>query len=134
MEFHICRAGDTIITNKFKVWVLMDSLTVCKALADDTRLCVLLLLLERGELCVCDLMDVLILSQPKVSRHLAMLRNADLVCSERRGQWMYYRLDPNLPAWVTSMLQAATQGYVARMQELTINSDNGGQPCCQTAC
>ncbi|WP_320818836.1 metalloregulator ArsR/SmtB family transcription factor [Thalassolituus sp.] len=112
----------------------MDSLMVCKALADDTRLCVLLLLLERGELCVCDLMDVLMLSQPKVSRHLAMLRSVGLVSNERRGQWIYYQLDPRLPVWVTALLQAAAQGYRARMQELTINSDNGGQPCCQTAC
>lgn len=128
------RASDTIIANEFRAWVLMDSLTVCKALADDTRLCVLLLLLERGELCVCDLMDVLILSQPKVSRHLAMLRNADLVCSERRGQWMYYRLDPNLPVWVTSMLQAATQGYAARMQEFTLSGDNGERLCRKISC
>jgi ArsR family transcriptional regulator len=108
----------------------MDSLTVCKALADDTRLCVLLLLLEQGELCVCDLMNVLMLSQPKISRHLAMLRSAGLVSNERRGQWMYYRLDPKLPAWVTSMLQAATQGYVARMQKFISSCDNRGRPCC----
>jgi ArsR family transcriptional regulator len=62
-----------------------------KALADETRLRILSLLGE-GELCVCDLMDILDLPQSTVSRHLAYLRNADLVEDRRQGVWMYYRL------------------------------------------
>jgi ArsR family transcriptional regulator len=72
---------------------------IFKALADETRLRILALLGE-GELCVCDLMIVLDLPQSTVSRHLATLRNAELVEDRRQGVWMYYRLaagDVNLP-------------------------------------
>lgn len=62
-----------------------------KALADETRLRIMALLL-RGELCVCDLMEILALPQSTVSRHLATLRHAGLVEDRRQGVWMYYRL------------------------------------------
>lgn len=62
-----------------------------KALSDETRLRILALLAQ-GELCVCDLMATLELPQSTVSRHLAYLRNNDLVEDRRRGVWMYYRL------------------------------------------
>jgi ArsR family transcriptional regulator len=62
-----------------------------KALSDETRLRILSLL-GAGELCVCDLMEILALPQSTVSRHLAYLRNADLVEDRRQGIWMYYRL------------------------------------------
>lgn len=62
-----------------------------KALSDETRLRILSLL-GAGELCVCDLMAILDLPQSTVSRHLATLRNADLVEDRRQGVWMYYRL------------------------------------------
>jgi len=65
-----------------------------KTLADETRLRILALL-TRGELCVCDLMAALDLPQSTVSRHLATLRNADLVEDRRQGVWMYYRLAEN---------------------------------------
>jgi ArsR family transcriptional regulator len=74
-----------------------------KALADDTRMTSMVLLLE-GSLCVCDLMDRLALSQPKVSRHLALLRDAGLVTTERRGQWIFYSIASDLPTWVMNTL------------------------------
>lgn len=74
-----------------------------KALADDTRMTSMVLLLE-GSLCVCDLMDRLALSQPKVSRHLALLRDAGLVTTERRGQWIFYSIASDLPKWVMNIL------------------------------
>lgn len=72
---------------------------IFKALSDETRLRILSLLGE-GELCVCDLMAILDLPQSTVSRHLATLRNAELVTDRRQGVWMYYRLaagDGQLP-------------------------------------
>jgi len=65
---------------------------IFKALSDETRLRILALL-SLGELCVCDLMEALELPQSTVSRHLAYLRNAGLVEDERRGVWMFYRLN-----------------------------------------
>ncbi len=60
-----------------------------KAFADSTRLRILNLLLE-GELCVCDLCEVLDIIQPTVSRHLGHLRRAGLVVGRREGKWMHY--------------------------------------------
>ena len=62
-----------------------------KAFADPTRLRILNVL-AAGELCVCDLVDLLNLPQPSVSRHLAVLRRAELVEVARDGRFMYYRL------------------------------------------
>ncbi len=85
------------------------SLLFYKALAEETRLKSLLLLESQGELCVCDLMNALALSQPKVSRHLAELRKQALVVGERRGKWMYYRINPDLPDWMKQVLNITLQ-------------------------
>ncbi len=81
-----------------------------RLLADSTRLRCALLLQGEGSLCVCELTYALELSQPKVSRHLAMLREGGLVEDERRGQWVHYRLRRDLPGWVIDALQAAACG------------------------
>jgi len=62
-----------------------------RALADPTRLRLLNLIADR-EICVCYLVEILRISQPKVSRHLAYLRRAGIVASRREGKWMHYRL------------------------------------------
>ncbi|MDP1931409.1 MAG: metalloregulator ArsR/SmtB family transcription factor [Gammaproteobacteria bacterium] len=63
-----------------------------KALSEPVRVRVMALLLSRDELCVCDLVEALALPQSVVSRHLAYLRNHDLVTASRRGVWMYYQI------------------------------------------
>ncbi|MBD8511961.1 metalloregulator ArsR/SmtB family transcription factor [Photobacterium sp. WH77] len=83
---------------------MCDALTFYKSLAEETRLKSLLLLMSKGELCVCDLMSSLDLSQPKVSRHLAELRKNGLVSDQRRGKWVYYRLNDELPVWMQEVL------------------------------
>ena len=65
-----------------------------RAFSDRTRLRVLHLLSGRDELCVCDLVRVLGVPQPKVSRHLAYLRKAGLVTARKEGLWTYYALAP----------------------------------------
>jgi len=69
---------------------------VFKALADPVRLRLVSLIgaREGGEVCVCDLTSAFDLSQPTISHHLKVLREAGLVDSERRGTWVYYRLVP----------------------------------------
>jgi len=64
---------------------------IVKALSDETRLRVIKLLEER-ELCVCELIQVLNMSQPRISRHLSVLKNAGLVDDRREGKWVYYSL------------------------------------------
>ncbi|MCC6296234.1 MAG: metalloregulator ArsR/SmtB family transcription factor [Pseudomonadales bacterium] len=65
-----------------------------KALSEPARLRIVHLLRQRGELCVCDLVDALQLPQSAVSRHLAYLRRQGLVTARRSGTWMYYQLAP----------------------------------------
>ncbi len=83
-------------------------------LADETRLrCVLLCNVE-GELCVCELVHALGLIQPKVSRHLGTLRDAGVLVDRRSGQWIYYRINPRLPAWIRNIIAAAAAAAPAR--------------------
>lgn len=77
-----------------------------KSLADETRARAVLLITEQGELCVCELVCALGDSQPKISRHLAQLRSSGLLQDRRQGQWVYYRLAPDLPQWVRDVLAA----------------------------
>ncbi|EPH5798615.1 metalloregulator ArsR/SmtB family transcription factor [Pseudomonas aeruginosa] len=79
--------------------------TVFKCLADETRARAMLLIADEGELCVCELTCALDESQPKVSRHLAQLRTCGLLEDRRQGQWVYYRLHPNLPDWVVRLIE-----------------------------
>jgi len=87
----------------------MNPLIFYKALADNTRLQALLLLTNEGELCVCELMTALAQSQPKISRHLAQLRREGLLLDRRQGQWVFYQLHPDLPAWTRAVLQQTRQ-------------------------
>ena len=66
-----------------------------KCLSEPVRLRILFLLLKRGELCVCDLVESLDISQSVVSRHLAYLRNNGVLSSRREGAWVYYNLAEN---------------------------------------
>lgn len=85
----------------------MKATTFFSLLADDTRLRILHLLLDGGSLCVCELTAVLDFSQPKISRHLAALREAGVVLDQRRGTWAYYRLHPDLPGWALEVLKTS---------------------------
>ncbi|PJA76084.1 transcriptional regulator [bacterium CG_4_9_14_3_um_filter_65_15] len=68
---------------------------ICKALGDSTRLLMAAVLVGAGRpLCVCELETYFDLSQPTISHHLAVLRKAKVVCTERRGTWVYYAIDP----------------------------------------
>ena len=70
---------------------MKETAQLFKALSDETRLRILALL-PYGELCVCDLMEIMGLPQSTVSRHLATLRQSELVEDRRQGVWIFYRL------------------------------------------
>jgi ArsR family transcriptional regulator len=80
------------------------------ALADETRLRCVVLIQQMGELCVCELTYALQLSQPKISRHLATLKTANVLQARREGLWIYYDLHPKLPVWAKSVLQDTITG------------------------
>lgn len=99
-----------------------------KALSDETRLNIILLVAAHQELCVCDLQDKLNLSQPKISRHLALLRTSRLLADRRQGQWVYYSLHPDLTEWALQILE--TMKVTVEFQHLTPNS-NLKNNCCE---
>jgi len=84
-----------------------------KALGDETRLRIVALL-SHDELCVCHLADALRLSQPRVSRHLAILRAAGVVESRREGSWIYYRLVPQADRDCERQLEALVRSFEKR--------------------
>lgn len=90
---------------------------LCKALADETRMRIALLITREKELCVCELTCALDVSQPKISRHLALLRESNLLADRRKGQWVYYRLHPDLPGWVIKTLKILLDANHAWLDE-----------------
>ncbi|AKE09902.1 metalloregulator ArsR/SmtB family transcription factor [Serratia liquefaciens] len=94
----------------------LTPLALFKNLSEETRLTLVLLLRQAGELCVCELVSALEESQPKVSRHLAMLRESGLLIDRREGKWIYYRLSPHMPAWAAAIIE---QAYLSRQQQVS---------------
>jgi ArsR family transcriptional regulator, arsenate/arsenite/antimonite-responsive transcriptional repressor len=81
-----------------------------KALADPTRVAIVNRLAATEECCVCDLTGAFELSQPTISHHLRLLREAGLVEASRRGTWAYYRLIPEAVAELRAALGAPQLG------------------------
>jgi DNA-binding transcriptional ArsR family regulator len=82
-----------------------DRARLMKALADPHRLTILASLSRtKTSICICDFTAGLGLSQPTISHHMAKLREAGLVESEKRGIWMHYRLRERLPAETRGLL------------------------------
>lgn len=90
-----------------------DAVTVLKALADPTRLRVLLLLGVR-ELCVCELTHILGMEQSRVSHHMRILRQAGLVEDLRQGRWMIYRVPPRSRAFVDGLVEGLARSGLGR--------------------
>ncbi|RLB63067.1 MAG: hypothetical protein DRI90_07685 [Deltaproteobacteria bacterium] len=80
-----------------------------KALADETRLAMLALLFRHQELCVCDFVAVLSVSQSKASRHLRYLLNAGLLEDRRAGAWVHYRIIERPEPGARDVLSAVEQ-------------------------
>lgn len=80
------------------------------ALNDRFRRRILALLLQEDEVCVCEMALVLRLPQPKVSRHLAVLREARIVTVRRAGTWIFYRISAYAPVWSYKILESMAHG------------------------
>ncbi|WP_194898646.1 ArsR/SmtB family transcription factor [Catenulispora pinisilvae] len=89
-----------------------DLAKVFKALADPVRLRLFSLIasFEGGQACVCDLTGEFDVSQPTISHHLKVLRDAGLVGSERRGTWVYYWVLPRMLGRLSGLLAPAETG------------------------
>ena len=86
-----------------------EAVVVFKALADPVRLRIVSIITTQhdGEACVCQLVSAFSLSQPTISHHLRVLREAKVLDAERRGTWIYYSVVPGTLAWVTALLDGA---------------------------
>lgn len=99
-----------------------------RALADRTRLRLLNLIADR-EICVCYFVDILGLSQPKISRHLAYLRRAGIVSARRQGRWMHYRLVTPRDVVVSAILME-TLAHLRQMPEMRGDLAKLETSCC----
>lgn len=88
----------------------MEQIQFLKALGDETRLRAILLMALEGELCVCELMVALELPQPKISRHMGLLRDVGILKSRRQAQWVFYRLNPDLDGWQGEVVYSLIAG------------------------
>ncbi|MFI7385037.1 ArsR/SmtB family transcription factor [Streptomyces sp. NPDC049813] len=88
---------------------------VFKALGDPVRLRLLSMIASRegGEICVCDLTPAFDLSQPTISHHLKLLRQAGLIDCERRGTWVFYWLQPEMTDKLAGILTRPGQPATA---------------------
>ncbi|CRH29349.1 Arsenical resistance operon repressor [Pantoea ananatis] len=113
----------------------LQPLQLFKNFSDETRLTLVLLLREKGELCVCELTSILRQSQPKISRHLALLRESGLLIDRRDGKWIHYRLSPHMPAWAAMVIE---QAYLCQRDDILQlsqqaernNATTNGKPVC----
>ncbi|MCC6397682.1 MAG: metalloregulator ArsR/SmtB family transcription factor [Bacteroidetes bacterium] len=112
-----------------------DLAKMFKALSDPSRLRILNLLYHSGELCVCDIIAVMGVTQTKVSRHLAYLKRAGLVTDRRQGLWMLYSLPRPVDEMHRRMIDAlglflkTHQDAQRDARRLAVNISSG---CCAT--
>jgi len=99
-----------------------------RALADRTRLRLLNLIADK-EICVCYFVEILRISQPKISRHLAYLRRAGLVASRRQGRWMHYRLNAPQDAAAFEILKE-TLSHLRKLPEMQRDLAKLETNCC----
>ncbi len=93
-----------------------DPISFYKTLTDNIRLKTVMLAHYYGELCVCELMEALEEdSQPKVSRNLAVLKKAKVITDRKHGQWVFYRINPELPLWAKSVIAQTTENNIVQI-------------------
>lgn len=101
----------------------MAPLLFFKSLADETRLKISLLITREHELCICELTEALALSQPKISRHVALLRRDGLLQDRRAGKWVYYRLASTLSHWQLETLAHCLADVTPRLTQSQTSPD-----------
>jgi DNA-binding transcriptional ArsR family regulator len=87
----MCRVIHISLFGEIQNWTMRELMNITKALADENRVRTLLAL-RQGELCVCQITELVGLAPSTVSKHLSILSQADLLESRKEGRWIYYRL------------------------------------------
>ena len=88
----------------------VDEVAALKALAEASRLRVAQLLAERGEVCACDLLDELSITQPTLSHHMRVLQDAGLVTCRKQGKWCHYSLVPEALGRLAMLFNVLAEG------------------------
>ncbi|CZF77673.1 metalloregulator ArsR/SmtB family transcription factor [Grimontia marina] len=105
-----------------------------KLLSDETRVRCLLVIAREQKACVAELTTALNESQPKISRHLALLRSSGLILDTRQGQWVFYRLSDQLPGWMRKQIQGLVDSNCLKQeyqQDIQRLSEMKSRPeCC----
>lgn len=96
-----------------------------KVLADPLRLQMILMLHHYGELCVCQFVEATGMSQPKVSRHLAQLREYALLTDRKDQRWVYYRINPALPDWMAKVIATSAEYHMQKIPQQIKDVTNG---------
>lgn len=105
------------------------------ALAHPDRLRCLILIRQKGELCVCEFSHALSLSQPTISRQMAILKEKKVVSDRRQGVWIFYQLHPDLPDWCRDVLSSiektlrSQSPFSEDSQHLSLIADRSENPC-----
>jgi len=86
---------------------MQQTISVLSALASSARLGAMRILWDGEEHCVCELMEQLGVTQSRMSRHMAVLKEAGLVIDRRDAQWVRYRINPKLSKPVMALVDAA---------------------------
>lgn len=99
-----------------------------KLLGDKTRLNMVSLLMH-DECCVCELVEILQMSQPSISQHVAKLKNADIVKERRQGQWIFYRV--NTESEVYPLIQSIMTHFPEQREKIKVLEQSGLRVCCK---
>lgn len=83
---------------------MREFLNIAKALSDENRVRALMMLRD-DELCLCQIIEMLNLAPSTVSKHMSILFQAQLVSTRKEGKWNYYRLDDDVPEFITEAIQ-----------------------------
>lgn len=120
---------------------MKDTARFFKVLSDEARLQMLWLLFHNRELCVCDFMEVMEITQSKASRHLAALRNAGLATDRKEGLWSYYSLRPienslaeeHLKLLKASLAKRADAKQLLAKLNAWLKAKKGNETCVKTS-
>lgn len=100
---------------------------VFKALGDPIRIRIVQMLAKNGEMCVCRIVEELCMTQPAVSHHLSVMKNAALVSTRREGQWIHYALHRDA-------LEEVALGFLqGALRDLESAANNTSCTCCEEA-
>ena len=115
IENHRYAAG---MTRTARTTPLDPDVRLLAALADPTRLAIVRQLAAANETCACDFTETCDVGQPTVSHHLRVLREAGVVTSERRGQWIFYRLAPDVAVRLATIARGLVPGGLIPVTDL----------------